>query len=53
MPELAAFIRRGLDGDAERVAAEVTAWRTQFSGIHFTTDSDHRPASRGTFSAPE
>ncbi|MCO5994253.1 serine hydroxymethyltransferase [Actinoallomurus rhizosphaericola] len=38
MPVLASFIARGLDPDTEpeTVAAEVTAWRAGFSGVHFT-----------------
>jgi glycine hydroxymethyltransferase len=38
MPVLASFIARGLDPDVEpgTVAAEVTEWRTGFSGVHFT-----------------
>ncbi|GAA4636877.1 serine hydroxymethyltransferase [Actinoallomurus vinaceus] len=38
MPVLASFIARGLDPDTEpeTVAAEVTEWRTGFSGVHFT-----------------
>ena len=40
MPALAGFIARGLDADVDpaTVAAEVTAWRRQFSGVHFTAD---------------
>ena len=40
MPELAGFISAGLDVDIdpERVAAEVSAWRKQFSGVHYTAD---------------
>lgn len=40
MPGLADLIVRGLDGgvDPATVAPEVTAWRKQFSGIHFTAD---------------
>jgi len=41
MPALASFIARGLDPSAElsTLAAEVTAWRRQFSGVHFTVDN--------------
>lgn len=37
MPTLASFIARGLDPDTDpaTVAPEVTAWRKQFSGVHF------------------
>ena len=40
MPALASFIARALDDreDAESVGREVTEWRRQFSGIHFTVD---------------
>jgi glycine hydroxymethyltransferase len=40
MPALAGFIARGLDDqvDPSVVAREVTEWRGQFSGIHFTAD---------------
>jgi glycine hydroxymethyltransferase len=39
MPALASFIARGLgDDDPTPVASEVTEWRRQFSGIHFTAD---------------
>ncbi len=39
MPALASFIARGLgDDDPTPVAREVTEWRRQFSGIHFTAD---------------
>jgi glycine hydroxymethyltransferase len=40
MPDLASFIARGLDpeGSPESVAPDVTKWRRQFSGIHFTVD---------------
>jgi glycine hydroxymethyltransferase len=40
MPGLAGLITRGLDpdGDPERVAAEVSAWRKQFSGVHYTAE---------------
>jgi glycine hydroxymethyltransferase len=38
MPELADLIAAGLDPDgrAADVAHRVTAWRSQFSGVHFT-----------------
>jgi glycine hydroxymethyltransferase len=36
MPELAALIARGLDSDPAEVAPDVTAWRKQFSGVHYT-----------------
>jgi len=38
MPALASFVTRGLDPDIDpaAVAAEVTAWRKRFSGVHFT-----------------
>lgn len=38
MPDLAGFIARGLEPDTRpaEVAPEVTAWRKQFSGVHFT-----------------
>lgn len=41
MPALASFIARGLDPDVDpsTVAPEVTAWRRQFSGVHFTVDN--------------
>ncbi|RYB89141.1 aminotransferase class I/II-fold pyridoxal phosphate-dependent enzyme [Nocardioides glacieisoli] len=38
MPVLAGFIARALTGEPEPVAAEVTAWRSDFRDIHFTTD---------------
>jgi len=40
MPDLASFIARGLDPslDPAAVAPEVTEWRQQFGGIHFTVD---------------
>ncbi|MCW2915151.1 MAG: glyA2 [Actinomycetia bacterium] len=40
MPTLASFIARGLDQnlDPATVAPEVTGWRRQFSGVHFTAD---------------
>jgi glycine hydroxymethyltransferase len=43
MPTLASFIARGLadDTDPASVAPEVTAWRAQFSGVHFTADNPH------------
>jgi glycine hydroxymethyltransferase len=38
MPELASFVARGLDErvDPATVAADVTAWRRRFAGVHFT-----------------
>jgi glycine hydroxymethyltransferase len=41
MTELAGFVAAGLDLDADpaSVAAEVTAWRKQFSGVHYTAES--------------
>ncbi len=41
LPALASFIARGLDPalDPANVAAEVTHWRTRFSGVHFTADN--------------
>lgn len=41
LPALASFIARGLDPalDPANVAAEVTHWRTGFSGVHFTADN--------------
>ena len=41
MSPLASFLSGALAGDPEAVAAEVTAWRSQFRDIHYTTD---RPA---------
>lgn len=38
MPTLAGFVARALTGEPEPVAAEVTAWRSGFRDIHFTTD---------------
>lgn len=35
MPELAGLIARAMDRP-EAVAAEVTAWRRRFRGVHFT-----------------
>lgn len=35
MPALADFIVRGLGDNPESVAPEVTAWRRQFSGVHY------------------
>jgi glycine hydroxymethyltransferase len=45
MPELARFIARGLDPGQhpETVAFEVTEWRRQFRGVHFTAP-DAQPA---------
>lgn len=44
MPALADFIVRGLDQDLDpaAVAPEVTAWRKQFSGVHYTADRSHQ-----------
>nr|BFE82175.1 hypothetical protein GCM10020093_047760 [Planobispora longispora] len=41
MPALASFIARALDPatDPAAVAPEVTEWRGQFSGVHFTADN--------------
>ncbi|MFF3444296.1 serine hydroxymethyltransferase [Streptosporangium sp. NPDC002721] len=41
MPELAAFIARGLDENVDpgTVAPEVTEWRSRFSGVRFTVDN--------------
>jgi glycine hydroxymethyltransferase len=41
MPVLATFIARGLDSSADPtvVANDVTAWRAQFAGVHFTADT--------------
>jgi glycine hydroxymethyltransferase len=38
MSDLAGLIARGLDADVDpaTVAPEVTAWRKQFSGVHYT-----------------
>ncbi|HEU5266042.1 MAG TPA: aminotransferase class I/II-fold pyridoxal phosphate-dependent enzyme, partial [Jatrophihabitans sp.] len=40
MPQLAEFLAHALDPacDPARIAADVTAWRGQFTGIHFTAD---------------
>jgi len=40
MAELAGLIAAGLDlaAEPEQVAAEVSAWRKQFSGVHYTAD---------------
>lgn len=38
MPQLAAFIARGLGDAPESVAPEVAAWRQRFRSVHFTTD---------------
>jgi glycine hydroxymethyltransferase len=44
MPSLATFIARGLDPAVEpaSVAADVTAWRARFTGVHFTADDRPR-----------
>lgn len=39
MPTLASFITRALTDEPESAAADVTAWRAGFRGIHYTTDS--------------
>ena len=41
MPELASFIARGLANDtaSTRIGDEVTQWRRQFRGVHFTADN--------------
>ncbi|MGS2645484.1 aminotransferase class I/II-fold pyridoxal phosphate-dependent enzyme [Streptosporangium sp. LJ11] len=41
MPELAAFVARGLDENVDpgTVAPEVTEWRSRFSGVRFTVDN--------------
>ena len=39
MPTLAAFITRALTTDPTPVAPELTAWRSAFRDIHFTTDN--------------
>lgn len=40
MPDLAAFISKGLDEtDPSATAAELSAWRTQFTGVHYTVES--------------
>jgi len=43
MPALASFLARGLDADTDpaAVAPEVTEWRRQFTGIHYTADNPH------------
>ncbi|WP_106848842.1 serine hydroxymethyltransferase [Blastococcus sp. Marseille-P5729] len=38
MPQLANLLARGLAGDGS-VAAEVTEWRSGFTGVHYTLDS--------------
>lgn len=38
MPTLAGFVARALTTDPARVAPEVTEWRGQFRGVHFTAD---------------
>ena len=38
MTVLASFLTRALTAEPESVAADVTAWRSQFRTIHFTTD---------------
>jgi glycine hydroxymethyltransferase len=39
MPILASFITRALTDEPESVAADVTAWRSDFRDVHFTTDN--------------
>lgn len=41
MPALASFIARALDpaSDPTTVGPDVTAWRRQFTGVHFTADA--------------
>jgi glycine hydroxymethyltransferase len=39
MPVLARFIAHALTGRPEDVADDVTAWRSRFTAIHFTTDA--------------
>jgi glycine hydroxymethyltransferase len=41
MPQLAEFIAAGLDQrrDPTEVATDVTAWRSGFNGVHYTTDT--------------
>ena len=49
---LASFIARGLarDADPASIAPEVTAWRGQFTGVHFTADNPHgKPSQREQF----
>jgi glycine hydroxymethyltransferase len=50
MPALASFIARGLDPDNDlaAVGSEVSQWRRQFSGVHFTAGI---PAESGQTSA--
>jgi len=38
MPTLASFVTRALTGSPEAVADEVTAWRSAFTEVHYTTD---------------
>jgi glycine hydroxymethyltransferase len=40
MDQLADFIARSLDAtvDSQSVKSEVTQWRRQFSGVHYTVD---------------
>jgi glycine hydroxymethyltransferase len=44
MPTLASFIARALTGEPESVRGEVTAWRSRFRNVRFTTD---HPAAAG------
>ena len=41
MPTLALFIARGLgvNSDPASIAPDVTAWRSQFTAVHFTADN--------------
>jgi glycine hydroxymethyltransferase len=40
MDQLADFIARSLDSssDTKKIQSEVTEWRKQFSGVHYTVD---------------
>jgi glycine hydroxymethyltransferase len=38
MPTLASYVARALTGSPEAVAGEVTAWRSAFTEVHYTTD---------------
>lgn len=49
MGVLASFVARAFTSAPETVAAEVTAWRSQFRDIHFTTD---RPTGGGAEADP-
>ncbi len=41
MPALAAYVAAGLDPDSDKagIAKEVTAWRAEFTDIHYTVDN--------------